>query len=373
MQRTSLLTIFLIIVNGTLFNVFCGQTDVGSEVTISKCWSYDTGDLTATAITSDANHIFAGLNGANIIALSSDGKKVWSSELGGELTSNLLTTENGLLLVTSPTAGITGTATNGQIRSISRETGVTSWTATLPESHIYYLYGFNGSVIVVSDGGGVESIDARSGSVKWKRDLSEKFVAAPYFTGESVSVAATGNQIFSISLATGEVEMMKKVPLTVTALGKTPSGAIAAGDDHGNLSLIPNGSDKAYWKFKSGGEVSSVIPIGDNLLMSSHDNFVYLLAGRNGGLEWKRRLASRLGYLHIVMEKFALISSFEEHGAVLIDLANGKVVGQIALESDEKFTARTTNFNGMVFAATNRAVYGYSLGKCTPDKLKATP
>ena len=95
-------------------------------------------------------------------------------------------------------------------------------------------------------------------------------------------VATTAKQLFSVSLATGEIDSMRKMSYGVTALVETPSGEIIAGDERGNVSSLVNGNAKPYWKFKSGGEISAIFAVGEHLLVTSHDNFVYFLVSRNG-------------------------------------------------------------------------------------------
>lgn len=350
-----------------MFEAGLGQAKPSVEVDVTKCWSYRTGDSAAAVVATDGGRVFVGTSGARVAALSLDGKKLWSTELGGDISSNILAVESGLFLATSAISE-TATAGGGQLRSISKETGVTSWTLKLPEANKHFINSFNGSVIVVSDSGEIQSVEARSGAVTWKRDLSKGFAAEPVFRDGAVTVAATGGQIFSVSMASGEIDSMLKVPFNLTALGRTAAGSIVVGDDRGNVSMLANGSDKPYWKFKSGGEISSIFAIDDNILTASHDNFVYLLGGRNGGLGWKRRLAGRIAQIGGVWGKFVLISSFEEHGAILADLANGKVVGQIALGEKESIVYKPISSNGMIFVATNEAVYSYSLSRCQQNE-----
>ena len=70
------------------------------EVDVAKCWTSTVGN--GERFVSDGIRIFVGGAGAQVDALSLDGKKMWSTELGGEIGSNLLPVDNSLFLVTSP-------------------------------------------------------------------------------------------------------------------------------------------------------------------------------------------------------------------------------------------------------------------------------
>src|SRR5207245_1415222 len=158
--------------------------------------------------------------------------------------------------------------------------------------------------------GAVQSIDAKSGTVKWKREIAEGFASEPVFDGGKLIVATTAKQIFVVSLASGEIDSMRKVQYGITSLAEAATGEIIAGDDRGNVSSLINGTDKPYWKFKSGGEISAIFTVGDHLLITSHDNFVYFLVNRSGGLVWKKRLTGRVSQIATYTDRFALITSF---------------------------------------------------------------
>ena len=367
MYRTLLRTILTTISLCAFFSFDLGQIKPVVEIDVTKCWSHQTGDLITKTLATDGIRVYSGSSGAKVEALQFDGKKVWSSELGGDISSNILAVDGGLFLVTSTISNTPAAAGGSILRSLSKETGVTNWALKLSEANKYFLADFNGFVIVVSDNGKIASIDAKTGAIKWKREIAEGFVAEPVFAGDFVTVAATGNQIFNVSMATGEIDSMRKLTFAVTALGRLLNGAVVAGDDRGSVSMIPSGTDKAYWKFKSGGEISAILPFDGNILTASHDNFVYFLTQR-GGLEWKRRLAGRIAQIAPVLDKFILLSSFEEHGAALIDISTGKLAGQIALGSEESLSAKPISSNGLIFVATDEAIYAYSLNGCPQSK-----
>ena len=156
---------------------------------------------------------------------------------------------------------------------------------------------------------------------------------------------------------------MRKAELSVTALGQTGDGIRIVGDDRGNVTLFTIGSDKPYWKFKSGGAISQVFEAGDNVIAVSHDNFAYLLAGRNGSVLWKKRMPGRISSASVYGGKYVVLSSFEEHSAIILELSNGKVVGQIPLAGDETVTAIEAP-GRTIFVLSSAAAYGFSLNGC---------
>lgn len=332
----------------------------GGEVTLSKCWSLalDDGDRLAAS----GEQIFVGRSGAKISSLSPDGKGLWLTELGGEIVSNILAGQGGVLIVTSTIDGDSDKISVGTLRFLSSGTGITNWTAKLPEADSYSL-GFGGdSVIAVTSKGALLAFDAKTGAAKWRRELAEGFVGEPRFNHANVYVASTAKQIFTISLASGEIVAVKKLQFAPTAVGEI-TGEVFMGDERGNLTSLGK-SDKVNWNFKSGGKISAIVEVGNHLLAASNDNFVYLLTGRNGDVTWKRRLNERISHIGVIDGKFAIVSGYEEHGALLININSGKIAGQLNLAADEFVVDRPVFSSGKIIILTNSAVYGYSATKC---------
>lgn len=368
MHRTLVPQIQLLFVIGLclLAAAAFGQAKPAGEVDITKCWAYPMAER-GSALVSNGNRVFLGAVGAKVEALSFDGKKIWSSELGGEISSNMLALESSLLLVTSIVSADPQKSGVSLLRSLSKETGITNWSVKMPDADTHFIGAYNGSVIVVSKNGVIQSIDAKAGTVKWKREIAEGFVAQPVFTASRVLVAATGKQIFSVSLSSGEIESMRKAAYTATSLGELTTGETIAGDDRGNVSRL-NGTDKPIWRFKSGGGISNIFAYGDDIIATSHDNFVYLLMGSNGDVIWKKRMSGRVSQLGRVLDRYALVASIEENNAVLIELSSGKVAGQVLYAEKENLVAAPLSSNGLIFALTDQAAYAYSLNGCSVNK-----
>jgi outer membrane protein assembly factor BamB len=338
-----------------------------AEIDVAKCWSYPLADEAGAELATDSTRVYAGSAGARIETLSLDGKKMWATELGGEIRSNLLATDSGLYLVTATILPAEKTVEN-VLRSLSKETGITNWTVNLPAASQHFIGTFKDTVIVVSATGVVQSIDARSGALRWKREIADGFTGKPTFSDNEVYIASSAKQLFEIALASGEIDSMRKLPNAITAIGKTPGGALIVGDDHGNLFSFADTREKPAWSYKSGGEISAIFTVDDHLLVTSHDNFVYFLVSRNGGMAWKKRLSGRVSQIATYLDRYALMSSSEDHGAVFADLSTGKTAGQIALAANEDLRFNPVISNGLIIILTSEAVSAFRPGGCTGKK-----
>jgi len=340
-----------------------GQGVGSAEVTLSKCWGFSVAD--GQRLSARDAHIFVGGSGAKIETLSLDGNKLWTTELGGEIVSNMLAGDGGLLLVTSIIDADSKKLVGGTLRFLSKETGITAWTAKLPEADSFTLGLAGESVVAVTSRGAILAFDGKSGAAKWRRELAEGFVGEPRFNGANVYAASTANQVFTVALATGEIISVKKLKFAPTAIGEI-TGEVITGDERGNVTSLGK-SEKVNWNFKSGGRISTILEVGDNLLAASNDNFVYLFTARNGGVEWKKRLENRASQIAVIDGRFALVSGYEEHGAMLIDINSGKIAGQLNLADNEFAVARPVSSNGKIFILTNNAVHAYSAADCVAE------
>ena len=359
----ALTLIYSLICLGLLCPRTHGQNKSIEEVNMAKCWSFPLAETTGVQLTSDHSRVFIGTGNGKIDALSVAGEKTWSSEFGGEISSNFVVAAGSFFFVTSaPSSGTANTA-ESKLRSVSKETGITNWTVKISDADQHFLHNFNGSIITVSTDGELISIDARQGKVKWKRVIANGFAAEPKFTANEVIVATVANQIFSLSMATGQIGSLRKTAYGVTALTALRNLVLIAGDERGNIFSL-NGADKPLWLFKTGGKISSVLPLGDDILAASHDNFVYFLDGNNGGRTWKKRLSGRVGRAVSIGDQYALLSVLEEQGAILVDISNGRTIGRILLDEGEVIVSASVVFSmrePVLHILTNRSVHSYSL------------
>lgn len=345
------------------------QVKTTGEVDVAKCWTCTLGN--GERFVSDGTRIFVGGAGARVDALSLDGKKMWSAELGGEINSNLLPLDNALFVVTSPVSAEGAAAGESRLRGVSKETGITVWTVKVPDADLHFLGAANGDLWVVSGSGTILSIDPKTGAAKWRREIADGFALEPVLFGDKMFLISTAKQLFTIALVSGEIESMTKLSSGATARAIAGNGDLVVGDERGSVISLEDGQ-KTNWKFKTGGSISAILPVGDGLLVASHDNFVYFLTGRNGGLAWKKRLSARPFQIGTVGSEYAIVSGIEERGATLIALSSGKVSGQVAFGTEETLVAKPVTADGKILFLTSEAVRAYSVNGCPQKQMAMT-
>lgn len=341
----------------------------GGEIGALKCWSY-TADATASPlqIAAAGTRLYIAFDDASIDALATDGKKLWSSELGGEIASNLLPRENGLLVVTASAAA--SGPREYKLRVLSLETGIPSSAMTLPVADRSYLMPAPDGQVLIAAGGSILSVNTARNAIGWKREVAQGFSADPAQSEEKVALATTSQQVFVLSSRTGEIGSMRKMPFNVTSLAWTVDGTLAAGDERGNISLLGS-EEKPLWRFRAGGQVARLREVNGTILAASYDNFVYSISVGSGDVVWKRRLPGRVSHLALLGRLYVAVSSNDESGAMIIDLSNGKTAGQLPIGEDEPLLAAAAA-GETIFVATTRGAYAFAASGC-PDINKGGP
>lgn len=330
------------------------QPEKSGEVSLTRCWSYAVNggiDLATDNVTS-----FVALTGGRIEAISTDGKRLWASELGGEISSNILTSESSAFVVTGST-----------LRALSRATGITSWTAKLPSSTQYFLTTFNGAIVLVSREGAVLAFEAASGSPRWEHDVGSKVTVEPMVRVGRLAVVTNDKEIISSAEMSDGLFLIppeQKMAHRVTSWAEGANDHSFTGDERGTIAAFTNHSQKPAWKFKSGGQISKLVIAGDTVLAASHDNFVYALSARNGDVRWKKRLSGRVSDLALMADRYAVLTGSGDDSGMLVELEKGRTVAQIPLESGETMVRSRSSTTGSLNVLTDRALSAYSLTAC---------
>ena len=179
------------------FSSVFGQEPNSTEVGFAGCWSYPTNSGAGSRLAADGQNLFFGHRKNTVEALSKDGAILWRSDLGGEISSNMLVTNESLILVTRNRVGDEGSFTS-QLRSLSKATGITVWAKPIADSHEHFLESDGNLLIIASRNGILQSFDPVTSVVKWKREPTNSFSTAPAIGDRRIVVASEGGQIFSV-------------------------------------------------------------------------------------------------------------------------------------------------------------------------------
>lgn len=324
----------LSILVGSVILAVAGVSSQSGEAKQSAIVKCSTRQMTAMPVSgvlaSDGQRVYAGTGDGTLSAFDTIALEVlWKAELGGEFSSGIAMTETGVIVVTNST-GEGDRATEGStIRLLSNEAGITVWSAKIPYSPAYSLGRINGSVAVVSSEGQVFLIDRTTGRIIWQTGRLGKISTKPSFSLSSIVIATSDKNVTVISAKDGTILAKQSSEFASTAVSFLKNDGLAVGDERGNLALFGSHEVKRVWRFKSGAAVSYIGETEAGLLVTSLDNFVYLISAYNGDVIWKKRLTGRLveGGLALKSHFVALING--ENSGYVLDLQKGRITDVI--------------------------------------------
>jgi outer membrane protein assembly factor BamB len=292
------------------------------------------------------------------------GHPIWQSEFGGEVVSNIAIDQTSVFFAANPASkeGITPDSTT--LRSVSKQTGITIWSVAVPYAEKSFLGGDANYIFAVTGDGAVVAVDKKDGTVKWQTTVDKKLAAAPHFTEKYIGLAVESSEIFLISSQNGERLFQLASPFPAISLFIPDVNTLISGDGKGNVWAMDIPSKQIRWKFKNGARVSSITGAGENILVSSYDNFVYQMSPANGNVLWKRRLPGRVIERPLVTRDFAVVRVLGEPEVSFIDLKSGKILGKIVSEGEDDITTALITGPGSVVLGRSDGIHLYSVNNC---------
>jgi len=182
---------------------------------------------------------------------------------------------------------------------------------------------------------------AEKPELKWEFASADGWVAAVAIVGDHVYAPALAGYVHCLDLKTGkeiwkyrsiEDPDPKKFAAGFKAAPLVTEKVIYIGDEDGVLHAIDRVTGKKLWVFASDAEISGcVAPFEDNLLLASHDSFLYCLT-KEGQEVWKFQTNDRINCSPGIADTYTFLAGCDEHLRV-IDLQTGKEFRDMPLES----------------------------------------
>ena len=340
-----------------------GTEPVDEPGAFTKCWEYSAApDLATSAAADIANVYFLDRDGKLHAVDLNTGSKLWGSELGGEVVSNLLVTDSAILVATAAQQGPGGSPGRTVLRSISKQTGITVWSTDIPAMSAGSLGIASGNIVIISFDGTIVALTQGEGNLAWKKESSFRVTSEPYFGDSYIAFGTDKKEVLKLSGSDGQVSVISKTEYLPTAIVFDAQSRLVFGDERGNL-LSVSADGNRRWKFKNGARISSVLSYDSGYLAASDDNFVYRLS-RSGNVEWKRRLSGRVVGKPLVIGSIAVVSIVGAGSVYFLNLKNGKIYDRV--ETGDETSAGIVAQRGHegIVIASSRSLSFFSRGKC---------
>ena len=354
--------------------------DINLNTPLQNCWSFPVFNKTINNFASDNEQklLLSFLNGEIISISSESGELFWKTDLGGKIISEILKDSQNLYIVSanypnnsSDTNADKNFNTKNQlkIRSLVKTTGLTNWEVKLPistTSEKAYLLEYSDEIILFENQGGLYRINKTDGRIIWHVELDIELSTIPSIISDSIVIGTQNKQIVLYSLSEKkEIGRIKVSSAPTVFFTNTGDRSFILGDEKGLLISFrrTNNSKKLFeknWNFRNGGEISRIVDAGEGFLITSYDNFAYLISKNKGELIWKRRFSGRIAFQPLISGRHAVINVIGETSAFVIEIASGKIVNKISIENDNFFIASPLKTSDKIVFPTNKGLFAFS-------------
>ena len=323
-----------------------------------RSWDYKVTPNLAIFPVIDSSAVYFVDNENKLLAIdSTSAARIWSSELGGEVASNLLLSDTSVLVATNSQSTEGGPAPKTYLRSISRGTGVTEWRIEIVSTGNVWIGLYSGSIVAIGEDGSMSGLSRSDGKPIWVRGLGAPITTAPLFGQKGIILGTESKEIFDVAILDGSSRKLWKSEHLPTALFTDNSGRLVVGDERGRVTAVSS-TGKRSWIFRNGARISSVLLGDSDYLASSNDNFIYRLT-RGGNVKWKRRLPGRLAQAPLILGDVAVMSVAGGGGVFVLEVDKGKILDRIATAEDQSFAigGSTNDSKNFVIAGPSSISY----------------
>lgn len=328
-----------------------------------KCREFRHGVVELAALAADQGSIYFATDAGEIQARdASTAEVVWKSEIGGLMVSNIAFSEKHLFAASNPQVDVESNGGQTMLRMLSKTTGLTDKSITLPRQEALFIIQSQGFVFAASQSGWMAAFDAASGEKLWERLFPDGLSAQPSVVGGAAAIGTRTNEVVLIDIKTGSDLLSHKETQRLTAVAALESRQIVYGSERGRLERVDSDNKPSRWKFRAGGQISGIKPNGDRLLISSFDNFIYMVSPK-GDLDWKKRLPGRPAENVLLMDGVGVVAISGDGSAIVFNSENGRTVNRIDFGDSIIESAISVGSHGIIFSVPGRILL-YSTGSC---------
>jgi len=352
--------IFCVIMLHSVVLAFSQRPD-GPLISLIECWRNDSIRLDPVTPAYDVNGLYLPERGGRLSAVAiQNGKLIWSTELGGEIRSNVAVIGGSVYVVAGPAADGKPNGT-GSLRVLSANTGVPTVEIQVSTEEAR-LIPAAGKLVVLTPGGLISAFETGGHALAWQRSLPQINIKNALVRNDRLVIATADKKVHVIAAATGADLSVVPTERPVSALGVIEDD-IVWGDDHGEIVRYDLEKNSVYWRFKNGARISGFAPTDDGIAAASLDNFTYFLSSDYGSVRWKKRLPGRVESITPFGKTLVVVQTVGEPTATLISVENGRSVGQVSSQ-DDSFTEPPLDAHGSLVFFTNQMIFAERATPC---------
>lgn len=335
------------------------QTKPDLTKPFKKCRVYGSNYSLLQKIASDNDNNFILQNGNNkLTSINTDTNlENWIFESGGTIESDLLADKGTLTFVTS---AVDKDGKNFFLNSLSLKTGITNWQRKIGVySSIKFVNPSDGDLMfLLTDTNSIIAVSKQDGMIRWNKNFPGATSLVKSLQKEEIGILEQ-DALLRVSAQTGNTTDRFTLKNRGVTEILSDENHILLGFSTGEVIKLQRApKNKTDWKIKTGGGISKLIKIQDNILVASLDNFIYLFSSESGKLRWKRRVGGRISIPPLIVgESFAVIVNENNNVASVINLNDGKIVNLIEIEAENGFSGSPTILGNYLILQTYKGMY----------------
>jgi outer membrane protein assembly factor BamB len=306
------------------------------------------------------------------------GEIVWETEVGGELLASVTSDSEKIFILTKPSATNNKFASIKEqnftlnLQAISPKTGITNWQISLAMKEVaekVYLFKSNRQhITILADNGHFFSLDIQTGRLLSKSKLGFSLSTDPYPFNNEILLATKEGKILILSITDSRVIDEIETQIIPNVILATED-KLLIGDKTGNVIAFDSKDKKRKWKATTGGQITSLSRVAKGILVSSFDNYVYLISEKSGKRIWRKRLSGRSIGAPLIKDNVAVFSTYGGTDSVFINLDKGKQINSISIQEENYFIDNPIGLGNSIIFPTFKGVLTYGTKKeCASTK-----
>ena len=330
---------------------------------LTVAWRFETSQTSDLTPATDEHTIFVPLGSGVLVALNaSDGKLKWRAETGGDFSAAPAVDDRSIYSATRYTAA-EEKHTHGTLRALSKGTGVTLWMRTLEAPLAGGLTISGNAVLAASVDGHVYAFDKRTGQVLWSNQYSEEFSGQPIVSGDSVYVGSNVGVMRALNAETGALIWEYKTRGAIHGAVALSGDVVYFGSGDGNVYAFSEIRKKIIWRRRTGAAVEGATTVDNGVLVTSLDNFAYLLSLNKGALVWRRQLPGRISSRPVTAVDGVLFTPFSTDAAIVLNPRDGKTVNTLPLSEENSSAAAPVIVENLVVITAPHGLLAFAAPK----------
>jgi outer membrane protein assembly factor BamB len=303
-------------------------------------WQHLTEKASPITPTVDGSRIFFPLAGGEILCLDREnGALLWSSDLGGSVTSPLVVTDTSAFIAARK-LNSNGSDAGGTIRALDKTTGLTIWVRDYPRSFTSPLAVGPGRIYAGSADGAFYALSDVNGEVIWKVETQDRMRGQALVGEKAVYFGSDDGALRAVDPRRGEPIWKLQTGGKIAGRPAADDRFVYVGSGDGYVYAVHAETGLTRWRSRTGAAIEAPpVLVGDRLLVASFDNFIYCLSRSTGDRIWKRRLENRIAAAPVVEGDANLVGALHSGYVAVFLNSDGRRVNLFRLEPEYEIVA----------------------------------